>query len=181
MEFPRREKTKKDYKFVEKGDIKLSTTNLYKKLGNIKLGKFSLIEESVILRGDLNNIRFGGNVILCENSILHPGLSQANKPYDYKNIDIGSYCFIGKNCIISSPSIGDHVYIGDNCILSDRTIIENNVKILDNTYVPTDSKLLSNGIYGGYPAQLLGMVNEDFPKYIEYLCNDYYEKLVIIK
>ena len=147
----------------------------------IKLNENILIEDNVILRGDLAFIIILRDTIICENVIIHPSLNSSSQPYEYKSINIGSYCFIGKNSIISSLKIGNYVYIGENCILSDRTKVGDNVKILDNTYVPCDMELVENGIYGGYPARLLGTSNDQNIKYMEYLVNDYFDKFVISK
>ena len=147
----------------------------------IKLNENILIEDNVILRGDLGPIVIGRDSILCENVVIHPSLNGTVEPFEYKSLNIGCCCFIGKNSIISSLKIGNHVYVGENCILSDRTRVGDNVKILDNTYVPSDMQLIENGIYGGYPAQLVGTLNEQNSKLMEFFCNDYFDKLIISK
>ena len=70
-----------------------------------------LIEDNVVLRGDLAMIVVGRDTILGENVIVHPSLNSNVQPFEYKNLSIGSYCFIGKNSIISSFKIGNYVYI----------------------------------------------------------------------
>ena len=181
MEIPVRNKTTHEYRHAEKGNVKLTKLLNYKRMTQIKLNENILIEDNVILRGDLAFIIILRDTIICENVIIHPSLNSSSQPYEYKSINIGSYCFIGKNSIISSLKIGNYVYIGENCILSDRTKVGDNVKILDNTYVPCDMELVENGIYGGYPARLLGTSNDQNIKYMEYLVNDYFDKFVISK
>ena len=181
METPITNKTTHEYRHAEKGNVKLTKLLNYKRMTQIKLNENILIEDNVILRGDLAFIIILRDTIICENVIIHPSLNSSSQPYEYKSINIGSYCFIGKNSIISSLKIGNYVYIGENCILSDRTKVGDNVKILDNTYVPCDMELVENGIYGGYPARLLGTSNDQNIKYMEYLVNDYFDKFVISK
>ena len=181
METPITTKTLREYRHAEKGNVKLTKLLNYKRMTQIKLNENILIEDNVILRGDLAFIIILRDTIICENVIIHPSLNSSSQPYEYKSINIGSYCFIGKNSIISSLKIGNYVYIGENCILSDRTKVGDNVKILDNTYVPCDMELVENGIYGGYPARLLGTSNDQNIKYMEYLVNDYFDKFVISK
>ncbi len=181
MEIPITNKTTHEYRHAEKGNVKLTKLLNYKRMTQIKLNENILIEDNVILRGDLAFIIILRDTIICENVIIHPSLNSSSQPYEYKSINIGSYCFIGKNSIISSLKIGNYVYIGENCILSDRTKVGDNVKILDNTYVPCDMELVENGIYGGYPARLLGTSNDQNIKYMEYLVNDYFDKFVISK
>ena len=181
MEIPVRNKTSHEYRHAEKGNVKLTKLLNYKRMTQIKLNENILIEDNVILRGDLSPIVIGRDTILCENVVIHPSLNGTNQPFEYKSLNIGCYCFIGKNSIISSLKIGNHVYIGENCILSDRTRVGDNVKILDNTYVPSDMQLIENGIYGGYPAKLVGTLNEQNSKLMEFFCNDYFDKLIISK
>ena len=181
MELPERIKTSHEYRLIETEKIKLSTLARSVKASQIKVKESNIIEDNAILRGDLALISLDKFVIFCENVVIHPSLNNINAPYEYRPLNIGRYTFIGKNSIISSLKIGEHVYIGENCILSDRTKIENNVKILDNTYVPSDMELVEYGIYGGYPAKLVGYLDSQFTQYMEYFCNEYFDKLVIKK
>ena len=181
MEIPVRNKTSHEYRHAEKGNVKLTKLLNYKRMTQIKLNENILIEDNVILRGDLGPIVIGRDSILCENVVIHPSLNGTVEPFEYKSLNIGCCCFIGKNSIISSLKIGNHVYVGENCILSDRTRVGDNVKILDNTYVPSDMQLIENGIYGGYPARLVGTLNEQNSKFMEFFCNDYFDKLIISK
>ena len=181
MELPERIKTSHEYRLIEKEKIKLSTLTHSVKMNQIKVKESNIVEDNVTLRGDLALISLEKFVILCENVVIHPSLNNINAPYEYRPLNIGRYTFIGKNSIISSLKIGDHVYIGENCILSDRTKVGDNVKILDNTYVPCDMVLVEYGIYEGYPARLVGRLDEQHEKYMEFFCNDYYDKLIIQK
>ena len=181
MEFPERIKNLQQYRFSDKEGLKLSKTIKFLKGNQMKVHEKSLIEDNVILRADLAQIIVEKCCIICENVIIHPSLNGMNAPFEYRPMNIGQFCFIGKNTIISSLKIGNYVYIGENCILSDRTKIGDNVKILDNTFVPSDMELVEYGIYEGYPAKLVGYLEYQHSKYMEYLCGDYFEKLITLK
>ena len=181
MELPERIKSSLEYRFIPKENVKLSKLMKSVRMNQIKVRDKNLFEDNIILRGDLAGISCEKSIILCENVIIHPSLNNINAPYEYRPLHIGKFTYIGKNSIISSLKVGDHVYIGENCILSDRTKVGDNVKILDNTYVPCDMVLLEYGIYEGYPARLVGRLDEQHEKYMEFFCNDYYDKLIIQK
>ncbi len=181
MELPERIKLPHEYKYIEREQVKISKLLKSVRMSQIKVKDKNIYEDKVVLRGDLAQISFDKSVILCENVIIHPSLNKSNAPYEYRPINIGKYTFIGKNSIISSLKIGEYVYIGENCILSDRTKVENNVKILDNTFVPSDMELIEFGIYEGYPAKLIGMLDNQNSKLMEYFCNEYFDKLIIKK
>ena len=181
MEFPEMIKKSHEFRYIEAEKVKLTKLLNSMKTGQIKVKEKDILENEIVLRGDLALISLDKNVILSEKVVIHPSLNGPNAPYEYKPLNIGKYTFIGKNSIISSLKIGEYVYIGENCILSDRTQVENNVKILDNTYVPSDMTLIENSIYGGYPAKLVGYLDNQNTQFMEYFCNDYFDKLIIEK
>ena len=179
MEIPERRKNTNEYRCIEKEKLKFAKILKHVRNNQIKVKPKNVLEENVILRGDLAQISCDINVIICENAIIHPSLNDIIPPYEYRSLNIGKYTFIGKNSIISSLKIGEYVYIGENCILSDRTKVANNVKIMDNTFVPSDMELVEFGIYEGYPAKLVGYLDSQHCQFMEFLCNDYYDKLII--
>ena len=179
MELPERIKSSHEYRLIPREQIKISNLFHSVRMNQIKVKEKDILEDNVIIRGDLALVSLDKMVILSENVVIHPSLNNPNPPYEYRPLSIGKYTFIGKNSIISSLKIGDHVYIGQNCILSDRSKIESNVKILDNTYVPSDMQLVEFGIYEGYPAKLIGYSDNQYTQFMEFFCNDYFDKLVI--
>ena len=181
MELPERIKSSLEYRFIPKENVKLSKLMKSVRMNQIKVRDKNLFEDNIILRGDLAGISCERSVILCENVIIHPSLNNINAPYEYRPLHIGKFTYIGKNSIISSLKIGEYVYIGENCILSDRTKVENNVRVLDNTFVPSDMELVEYGIYEGYPAKLVGRLDNYNSKYMEFFVNEYFDKLVIQK
>ena len=42
-------------------------------------------------------------------------------------------------------------------------------------------ELVEYGIYEGYPAKLIGYLDNQNSNYMEFFCNEYYDKLVIKK
>ena len=145
MEIQIRNKSTNEYRHAEKGNVKLSKILNYKRMTQIKLNENILIEDNVVLRGDLALIVIARDTILGENVIIHPSLNSYSQPYEYKNLNIGSFCYIGKNSIISSLKIGNYVYIGENCILSDRTKVGDNVNLGPFIYWDNHLELLEIG------------------------------------
>ena len=174
MELPERIKSSLEYRFIPKENVKLS-----KLMKSVRMNQIKVRDKNLF--GDLAGISCERSVILCENVIIHPSLNNINAPYEYRPLHIGKFTYIGKNSIISSLKIGEYVYIGENCILSDRTKVENNVRVLDNTFVPSDMELVEYGIYEGYPAKLVGRLDNQNSKYMEFFVNEYFDKLVIQK
>lgn len=115
MEFEVRHVTNSEYKLSHNGNLKLSQKFYAKGLQQIKLNSLNVLEEGVILRGDLGQISLGQSTIIDKKATIKPGLELS--PISYKSIKIGSNCYIGKNTIISCSFIGDYTYVGTNSII----------------------------------------------------------------
>ncbi len=117
METPQRLFTTNEYKVIPQGSLKLSKKFFPRGLNQIILNSLNVVEDDVILRGDLGKIYIGNYSIIDAGSVLRPSLNSITPPYEYKNLKIGSNCYIGKNSIICAISIGNNVYIGNDCII----------------------------------------------------------------
>ena len=179
MEMPERFLTSNDFRVINDKSIKISKKFFARGLNDIRIDSMVVIEDDVILRGDLAKIQIGVGTILDNAVVLHPCLSSISPPFDYKPLIIGSHCYIGQNTVCSARTIGNYVYVGKNVIIGDRAEIGNNIKILDNSYVPPDVKLVDNSAYGGFPVRFLGEISEGFENKLEDFCNNYYKKLIV--
>ena len=180
MDMPERYVSNKDYHLINEKNIKISKGFHAWGLNGVRIEAMDLIEENVLIRGDLNKVKIGVGTIIDAGTVLHNCLNSPIPPLDFKTLNIGSQCYIGKNCIISSRSIGNSVYIGKNCILGERSEVGCCVKILDDTYVPPDVRVPDNCVFGGYPGKYLGELCESFEQWIENYCSNFYANLNII-
>jgi dynactin-5 len=171
--------TTNEYKLIPQGNLKLSKKFFPRGLNQIILNSMNVVEDDVILRGDLGKITIGNSSIIDSSTVLRPSINSATPPFEYKHLKIGANCYIGKNCIISALVIGNNVYIGNDCIISDRVEIGNNVKIEDNTYITPDMKIPDNSVYGGKPGQYLGEITETQDIIMSEYCNSYYKNLIV--
>ncbi len=176
---PQRFFTSNEYRVIQDKNIKIAKKFFCRGLNDVRLDSMDVIEEDVIIRGDLGKITIGSGTIIDSGAVLHPCLNAPYPPFDYKHLMIGSHCYIGKNTIVCARSIGNNVYIGNNCILADRVEIGSNVKIPDGSYLPPDTKVLDNSVFGGKPAKYLGEIPETFQLWINEFCSNYYLNLII--
>lgn len=179
MDMPERYVSLKDYKLISEKNIKISKSFNAWGLNGVRIEEMDLIEENVLIRGDLNKVNIGIGTIIDSGTVLHNCLNSQNLPNEFKTLNIGSQCYIGKNCIISSRSIGNSVYIGKNCILGERSEIGCCVKILDDTYVPPDVRVPDHCVFGGNPGKILGEICESFELWIDNFCSNFYTNLII--
>jgi dynactin-5 len=109
--------TSNDYKVIPHGNLKLSKKFFARGTNQIVLNSMNVVEEDVILRGDLGKITIGNCTILDSAAVLRPSINSFTPPFEYKHLRIGSNCYIGKNSIICALTIGNNVYIGNDCII----------------------------------------------------------------
>ena len=178
MELPVKTFTSDDYKLISNGNLKLSKKFFAKGPGQIKLNSMNVIEDDVILRGDLGIITIGNSSIIDKKAIIRPGLSSSS-PFTYKHVKIGSNCYIGQRSIISALSIGNNTFIGNDVIIGDRVEIGINCRILDFTYIPPDTKLPESSIFGGCPGQYLGENHESAELMASEFCSTFYKNLIV--
>jgi dynactin 5 len=117
MDIKQRFMTTNEYKVIPQGNLKLAKKFFPRGSNQIILNSMNVVEEDVILRGDLGKITIGNSTILDSGSVLRPSLNSYKPPFEYKHLKIGSNCYIGKNSVICALSIGNNVYIGNNCII----------------------------------------------------------------
>lgn len=117
MDIPQRFLTSNEYKVIPQGNLKLSKKFFARGTNQIILNSMNVVEDDVILRGDLGKITIGNSTILDSGAVLRPSLNSPVPPFEYKHLKIGSNCYIGKNSVICAISLGNNVYIGNDCII----------------------------------------------------------------
>jgi dynactin-5 len=179
MDTPQHFFTSNEYKVIPQGNLKLSKKFFARGSNQIILNSMNVVEDDVILRGDLGKITIGNSTILDTACVLRPSLNSPIPPFNYMHLKIGSNCYVGKNTILCASGVGSNVFIGSDCIIAERCEIGTNVKILDNSYVPPDTKVPDNSIFGGNPAKYLGEIAESADIMMSEFCNNYYKNLII--
>jgi acetyltransferase-like isoleucine patch superfamily enzyme len=90
---------------------------------NIIAGDNLIKEEGVVLKGS-GTFKFGDNVRLCANAVIHSGVIIGN------NVLIGDLA-----CIREGVIIGDNSVIGAHSIVENNTKIGKNVRVQANAYI----------------------------------------------
>jgi UDP-2-acetamido-3-amino-2,3-dideoxy-glucuronate N-acetyltransferase len=95
----------------------------------ITCGKGFIKEDGVVLKGD-KSFKFGNNVRLCANAIIHSG------------VIIGNNVLIGDGaCVREGVIIGDYTVIGRAVTIENNTTIGKNVRIQAHAYVTAYCKI----------------------------------------
>lgn len=117
MDMPIKTVSSSEFRKTPQGNLKICKKFYATGQHQIILTSMNVVEDAVILRGDLGKINVEAMTILDVGCVIRPCLNSVSPPFEYKGIKIGKCCYIGKHSIISATNIGDYSYIGDNCIL----------------------------------------------------------------
>ncbi|KAL0479541.1 dynactin, partial [Acrasis kona] len=138
----------------------MSIEGSYNPFKNISMDGNNVIEDGVILRGDLESIKIGRYTILCKNCVIRPPSNIGQGEIQHLRMSIGSHVLIGESSIVQSALIHNYVQIGRNCVIGPRCIIKECSKIEDNTVLPPDTVVPAFTVYSGNPAKYKGDLPE---------------------
>lgn len=125
-----------------------------------------IIEDDVIIRGDLAAVQINKYSLIDSRSVLRPcfvttvSSTTGQKLLKFVPQTIGSHCYIGKDCLVESAVIGIGCIIEDNCILSKRSILKDYVLVVRGSVVPSDMVIPPFSIVAGNPAKIIGELPE---------------------
>lgn len=152
MEPPKVYYNKKEFLETHTGN-KVSRRSLVRGSHNIHLNGKCIISPKVVVRGDLAPVKIGKFTIVKEEVVLRPSYKRAKGQLKYISMHIGDNVFIDEGTIVCARRIGNNVYIGKNCIISHRVELKDNCRIEDNTVIPADTEVPPLTCYSGKPGQ----------------------------
>lgn len=116
--------------------------------GDVEFGEECSVWFQVVIRGDVNKIRFGDRVNIQDATIVHGTNGRGDTI-------IGNNVSIGHRAIIHGCKIEDNVLIGMGAIVLDDVVVKSNVIVAAGAVVTSGTILESGYIYGGIPAKKL--------------------------
>jgi dynactin-5 len=155
MIFELRNSYEPDTFFETKSGAKIHRKNNIMGSANIHLAGKELFLENIVIRGDYSYIYFGQLVALLEGVTVRPAYRRHKDRVAFLPLNVADYTTIGEHSIVQAAEIGSFVSIGRNCVVGNRAIIQDQVQLLDDSVVPPDAVLTSQGLYGGTPARWL--------------------------
>jgi dynactin-5 len=126
------------------GYIKTTTHNFVSRKAQVDGAKQveikgrSILQEGVVVRGDLAIVRIGRYCEIDSNTRLEPPTHPLDKSKRIPLV-IGSHTRVGRDCNIQAAAIGSNVWIGNQVTLGPRVIIKDNCIIEDNVALGGDT------------------------------------------
>jgi dynactin-5 len=155
---------------------KVSRKSIVRGSKHIHLIGKCIISHGVVIRGDLAPIKIGKYTIIREDVVLRPTYILAKGQFKYKTLHIGDHVYIGEGSIVCASKIGSNVYIGKNCVISHRCVLRDNCRIEDNSILTPDIEVAGFCMFEGSPAKMTAELPESFPFIMSELTQGYYSR-----
>ena len=126
--------------------------------GDVVFGDECSVWFQVVIRGDVNKIRFGNRVNIQDATIVHGTTGRGDTI-------IGNNVSIGHRAIIHGCCIHDNVLIGMGAIVLDDAVVESNVIVAAGAVVTSGTILKSGYLYAGIPARQIKPLEEEMIDY----------------
>ncbi|OEH78914.1 dynactin [Cyclospora cayetanensis] len=127
---------------------------------NITIAGASVLNDGVVLRGDLASLRLGRFVWVGRNTLLQPCSCRSKGQVQHVPMTVGDCCIIGDDSVVQAASVGACVEIGPRCVIGNRCLLKDFSLVLPDSVLPPDTIVPSFCIFGGTPARMLGQLPE---------------------
>ncbi|XP_064479865.1 dynactin subunit 5-like [Ornithodoros turicata] len=159
MELPDVFYNKQDYIETASGN-KVSRGSVLCGSQNIVLNGKTIVRSGAIIRGDLANIRIGRHCVIGKGSVIRPPFKKFSRGVAFFPLQIGDHVFIDEDTVVNAASVGSYSYIGKNCVIGRRSILKDCCMIADNTVLAPETVVPAYAVYSGSP----GLLTEEMPE-----------------
>jgi len=127
---------------------------------NIVLNGKTILMAGCIVRGDLANIRIGRFCVINQRVVLRPPFKKFSKGVAFFPMAIGEHVFIDEDSVVNAAQIGSFVHIGKNCVIGRRSILKDCCYIADNTVLPPEAVVPPFAVVSGSPGKIVSELPE---------------------
>lgn len=127
---------------------------------NVTIAGTSVLNDGVVLRGDLAAMRLGRFVWIGKGTLIKPCSCRSKGQMQHVPMAVGDCCNIGDDCVVQAASLGSCVEIGDRCVVGNRCLLKDFCVVLPDSVLPPDTIVPSFTVFGGVPARLVAELPE---------------------
>mmetsp|Transcript_12233 Transcript_12233/g.15730 ORF Transcript_12233/g.15730 Transcript_12233/m.15730 type:complete len:345 (-) Transcript_12233:135-1169(-) len=146
----------------------------------IGMGRKTVIEKDVIIRGDLEQVHIGQYTYIGFRTVLRPPwrieFVENKRTCQWSKMVVGSYVICGRDCVIESLCIGSFVRIGDGCVLGKHTVLKDCCLVCPGAVLPPYMVVPPFAIVEGAPARIVGELpesaNSEYKLLAERICKN---------
>ncbi len=141
-------------------------------IGDVHIGEESSIWPTVVIRGDVHQIRIGERTNIQDGSVLHVTADNAFNPGGFP-LTIGKGVTVGHKAILHACTIGDYALIGMGAIILDGAVVPARTLVGAGSIVSPGKTLEGGYLYLGSPAKAVRKLTEKELDHLEYSAEHY--------
>lgn len=141
-------------------------------IGDIVLGADVSVWPTVVIRGDVAEIRIGAETNIQDGAVLHVS-HQGDFAENSAPLTIGERVTIGHRAVIHGCTIGDACLVGIGAIILDNAVLEDYVMLGAGALVPAGKVLEKGYLYIGAPAKKSRALTEEEMQFLDYSAQHY--------
>ena len=122
-------------------------------IGNTFVGRDTILEKNVVIRGDGKVVNIGKNCLFKNRSTVHVAA-------EVQGTEIGDNSIIGEYSIIHACKLGQNIIVGNNSVVMDGSELGDNTIIENNTLIPPGKKFDSYSLIEGSPGKVIEKITE---------------------
>lgn len=128
-------------------------------VGEVLIAQKSVVQDGVVIRGDINSVRILEDTFIGENTVIHTAASiPSGAP---ASVDIGLHVFIGSNCTLYSCIVDDYANIGAGTVILEGARVERGAFIGNGSVVPPGRLIPAKQLWAGNPVQFIRNIYEN--------------------
>jgi carbonic anhydrase/acetyltransferase-like protein (isoleucine patch superfamily) len=125
-------------------------------IGNVELKDHVFIAPGAIVRGDYGTITIDENSAIEDNCVIHARPKEATR--------IGKYVTAGHSSVIHTATVKDYAVIGIKAVIADYSVIGTWAVVAEGAVVKKGQNVPDEKIVFGVPAEIKGIVSEEYKK-----------------
>lgn len=141
-------------------------------IGDVELGDDCNVWPMAVIRGDMHHIRIGKRASIQDGAVLHITHASSYNPDGFP-LTIGDDVIVGHKACLHGCSLGNRILIGIGSIVMDGTVIEDDVILGANSFVPSGKTLESGFLYVGSPARKARALSDKEKEFLTYSPQNY--------
>ena len=141
-------------------------------IGDVVLGDDCNVWPMAVIRADMHKIRIGARVSVQDGAVLHITHASDYNPEGFPLL-IGNDVIIGHKACLHGCTLGSRILIGISSIVMDGAVIQDDVVLGANSFVPSNKVLESGFLYVGSPAKKARELSDKEKAFLQYSPQNY--------
>ncbi len=135
-------------------------------IGDVEIGAGSSVWFGVVIRGDVHEVRIGGNTNIQDNTVVHVAK-------DKFGTYIGDGITVGHSAVLHACTLEDRCFIGMAATVMDGAVVESGALVAGGALVTPGRRVGRGQLWAGSPAKYLRDLNDTEKELIDWSAPHY--------